>query len=135
MASDPHEAPRPLIGDMPWLLPLEIGAKVVTLSGYAVRQPAEVVVPRVFFARILERIPRLGVPPPLAQRGSPPRSNETPDDPHGAGVEAAQKRSGPLVLRGRWSKIGTMGRTDVRDRRRDRGFSLDLSARFGRVVC
>ena len=48
---------------------IKIGAKVVRHSGYAIFQMAEVAVPRELFAAILERIQRLGVPPPLLQRG------------------------------------------------------------------
>jgi hypothetical protein len=48
---------------------IKIGAKVVTHSRYVVFQMAEVAVPRELFARILERIQRVGVPPPLVQRG------------------------------------------------------------------
>ncbi len=48
---------------------IKIGAKVVRHSGYVIFQMAEVAVPREVFATILERIQRLGVPPPLLQRG------------------------------------------------------------------
>jgi hypothetical protein len=48
---------------------IKIGAKVVTHSGYAIFQMAEVAVPRELFAAILDRIQRFGVPPPLVQRG------------------------------------------------------------------
>jgi hypothetical protein len=47
---------------------IKIGAKVVTHSRYVVFQMAEVAVPRELFARILERIPWFGVPPPLVPR-------------------------------------------------------------------
>ncbi len=48
---------------------IKIGAKVVRHSRYVIFQMAEVAVPRELFAAILERIQRLGVPPPLLQRG------------------------------------------------------------------
>jgi len=67
---------------------IKIGAKVVTHSRYAVFQMAELAVPRALFARILERIQGLGVPP---------RSNKTPSGPHRAWPGAAQKRTGPRV--------------------------------------
>ncbi len=51
-----------------WILTLKIGAKVVTHSRYVIFQMAEVAVPRELFAAILERIQRVGVPPPLVQR-------------------------------------------------------------------
>ncbi len=47
----------------------KISAKVVRHSGYVIFQMAEVAVPRDLFAAILDRIQRLGVPPPLAQSG------------------------------------------------------------------
>ena len=48
---------------------IKIGAKVVRHSGYVIFQMAELAVPRELFAAILERIQRLGVPPPLLQHG------------------------------------------------------------------
>ncbi len=48
---------------------IKIGAKVVRHSRYMFFQMAEVAVPRALFAAILERIQRLGVPPPLLRRG------------------------------------------------------------------
>ncbi len=48
---------------------IKIGAKVVTHSRYMIFQMAEVAVSRELFEAILERIQRLGVPPPLVQRG------------------------------------------------------------------
>ena len=48
---------------------IKIGAKVVAHSGYVIFQMAEVAVPREFFAAILDRIQRFGVPPPLVRRG------------------------------------------------------------------
>jgi hypothetical protein len=48
---------------------IKIGAKVVQHARYVVFQLAEVAVPRVLFARILERIQWFGVPPPLAEGG------------------------------------------------------------------
>jgi hypothetical protein len=52
-----------------WDGPRRVVAKAVTHSRYVVFQLAEVAVPRELFARILERIQGLGVPPPLVQRG------------------------------------------------------------------
>ncbi len=46
---------------------IKIGAKVVTHSGYVIFQMAEVAVPRDLFAAILDRIQRIGVPPPLVR--------------------------------------------------------------------
>ena len=46
---------------------IKIGAKVVRHAKYVTFQMAEGAV-RAFFAAILERIRRLGVPPPLVQR-------------------------------------------------------------------
>ena len=43
--------------------------KVVTHSRYVIFQMAEVAVPRESFAAILDRIQRVGVPPPLVRRG------------------------------------------------------------------
>ena len=43
--------------------------KVVTHSRYVMFQMAEVAVPRESFAAILDRIQRVGVPPPLVRRG------------------------------------------------------------------
>jgi hypothetical protein len=48
---------------------IKIGAKVVRHAKYVTFQMAEVAVPRELFAAILDRIQRLGVPPPLVQRG------------------------------------------------------------------
>ena len=48
---------------------IRIGAKVVRHAKYVTFQMAEVAVPRELFAAILERIQRLGVPPPLVRRG------------------------------------------------------------------
>jgi len=48
---------------------IKIGAKVVHHSKYVFFQMAEVAVPRELFAAILDRIQRLGVRPPLVQRG------------------------------------------------------------------
>ena len=48
---------------------IKIGAKVDRHARYVTFQMAEVAVPRDLAARILERIQRLGVPPPLVQRG------------------------------------------------------------------
>ena len=48
---------------------IKIGVKGVTHSRYVIFQMAEVAVPRELFAVILERIQRLGVPPPLVRRG------------------------------------------------------------------
>ena len=48
---------------------IKIGAKVVRHAKYVTFQLAEVAVPRDLFAGILERIQRLGVPPPVVQRG------------------------------------------------------------------
>ena len=48
---------------------IKIGAKVVTHSRYVIFQMAEVAVPRDLFAAILDRIQRIGVPPPLVRRG------------------------------------------------------------------
>ena len=47
---------------------IKIGAKVVQHAKYVTFQMAEVAVPRKLFAAILDRIQRLGVPPPLVQR-------------------------------------------------------------------
>ena len=52
---------------------IKIGAKVVTHSRYVIFQMAELAVPRDLFARILQRIQWFRVPPPLVQRGRPPR--------------------------------------------------------------
>lgn len=48
---------------------IKIGAKVVRYANYVTFQLAEVAVPRELFAAILDRVQRLGVPPPLIQRG------------------------------------------------------------------
>lgn len=48
---------------------IKIGARVVHHSKYVFFQMAEVAVPGELFAAILDRIQRLGVPPPLVQRG------------------------------------------------------------------
>ena len=48
---------------------IKIGAKVVRHSKYVTFQMAEVAVPRQLFAAILERIQRIGVPPPLVRHG------------------------------------------------------------------
>jgi hypothetical protein len=48
---------------------IKIGAKVVRHAKYVTFQLAEVAVPRELFAAILDRIQRIGVPPPLVQRG------------------------------------------------------------------
>ena len=48
---------------------IKIGAKVVRHAKYVTFQLAEVAVPRDLFARILERIGWLGVPPPLVRSG------------------------------------------------------------------
>ena len=48
---------------------IKIGAKVVRHAKYMTFQMAEVAVPHELFAAILDRIQRLGVPPPLVQRG------------------------------------------------------------------
>jgi hypothetical protein len=48
---------------------IKIGAKVVQHARYVIFQLAEVAVPRVLFARILERIQWFAVPPPLADTG------------------------------------------------------------------
>ena len=62
---------------------IKIGAKVVTHSRYVVFQMAEVAAPHELFAAVLERIQWLGVPPPRAQCGWPPRSNEKTEDRQG----------------------------------------------------
>ncbi len=46
---------------------IKIGGKVVRHAKYVTFQMAEVAVPRELFAAILERIQRVGVPPPLLQ--------------------------------------------------------------------
>lgn len=46
----------------------KIGAKGVRPAKYMTFQMAEVAVPRELFAKILDRIQRFGVPPPLVQR-------------------------------------------------------------------
>ena len=46
---------------------IKIGAKFVRHSKYVTFQMAEMAVPRELFAAVLERIPRLAVPPPLLQ--------------------------------------------------------------------
>ena len=48
---------------------IKIGAKVVRHARYAAFQLAEVAVPCDLFRLILNRIKRLGVPPPLAVTG------------------------------------------------------------------
>ncbi|MCK4293566.1 MAG: transposase [Planctomycetes bacterium] len=48
---------------------IKIGAKVVKHSRYVVFQMAEVVVPRVLFRQILERISRLRASPELVRTG------------------------------------------------------------------
>ena len=47
---------------------IKIGAKVVRHAKNVPFQIAEVAAPRELFAAVLERIQRLGVPPPLVQR-------------------------------------------------------------------
>ena len=49
---------------------IKIGAKVVRHARYVTLQLAKVAVPGELFARILERIQRFGVPPPLVRHGS-----------------------------------------------------------------
>ena len=48
---------------------VKIGAKIVRHTRYVTFQLAEVAVPRDLFRQILNRIRRLGVPPPLAVTG------------------------------------------------------------------
>ena len=48
---------------------VKIGAKIVRHARYLTFQLAEVAVPRDVFRQILNRIKRLGVPPPLARTG------------------------------------------------------------------
>lgn len=48
---------------------IKIGAKVVRQAKYVTIQLAEAAVPREFFAAVLDRIQRFGVPLPLMQRG------------------------------------------------------------------
>ncbi len=48
---------------------IKIGMKVVWHAKYVTFQMAEVAMPRELFAAILDRIQRLGVPPPLVRCG------------------------------------------------------------------
>lgn len=48
---------------------IKLGAKVIRHAKYVTFQMAKVTVPRELFARILERIRWLGVPPPLLDEG------------------------------------------------------------------